>query len=220
MPPALRAFGGEARGGTPREEQNPRQRSPGVSQPGRLTPCASLATLEALGIEVWVRRELLASRSHDAPKARSDAQTPDPAVERATVDAPAREPVGEPAVEFTIRCIRFGRVMALIDESLWRQRRFFVDVARAMHGPGPVEPRSFRFDWPQLRSADAGMDAAGRAFRAYMETQVVEDTRVLAAGARVRDLVGADLDGYLYLDRALRGAAENEALWRRIQKLR
>ena len=110
--------------------------------------------------------------------------------------------------------------MVLIDESLWRERRFFVDVARAMHGPGAVEPRSLRFDWPQLRSADAGMDAAGRAFRAYLETQVVEDTRVLAAGARVRALVGADHDGYVYLDRALSGPAEKKSLWRRIQKLR
>lgn len=181
---------------------------------------ASPEYLEALGIEVWVRRELLASRSREAESARSDEPTPDPSVERATVDGPVGEPSGEPSVAFTIRCIRFGRVLALIDESLWPERRFFIDVARAMHGPGPVEPHGFRFDWPQLRSADAGMDAAGRAFRAYLETQVTEDTRVLAAGARVRELVGADLDGYVYLDRALRGPTENKSLWQRIQKLR
>ena len=177
-----------------------------------------MAYLEALGIEVWVRRELLALRSREAESAQSGERTPDPTVERATVDGPG----GEPPVAFTIRCIRLGRVMALIDESLWRERRFFIDVARAMHGPGAVEPRSLRFDWPQLRSADAGMDAAGRAFRAFLETQVVEDTRVLAAGARVRELVGTDLDEYLYLDldRALRGRTEKRSLWQRIQKLR
>ena len=176
---------------------------------------ASPEYLQALGIEVWVRRELLALRSREAESAPSGEPTPAPTVEP-TVD----EPVGEPPVAFTIRCVRFGRVMALIDESLWPERRFFIDVARAMHGPGPVEPRGLRFDWPQLRSADAGMDAAGRAFRAYLETQVAEDTRVLAAGARVRELVGADLDGYIYLDRALRGPTENKSLWQRIQKLR
>ena len=204
-------------------EETQRRSSPGVpgtKQPGGLTASASRAHLEALGIEVWVRRELLASRSREAQSARSGELTPDPAVERAAVDGPVGEPSGEPPVAFTIRCIRFGRVMALIDESLWRERRFFIDVARAMHGPGPVEPRSLRFDWPQLRSADAGMDAAGRAFRAYLETQVVEDTRVLAAGARVRELVGADLDGYIYLDGTLRGPTEKKSLWRRIRKSR
>ena len=88
-----------------------------------------------------------------------------------------------------------------------------------MHGPGRVERESRRFDWPQLRSADAGMDAARRAFRAYLETQVRDDTRVLAAGARVRELIGDDLDGHIYLDRALRGLTEKKLLWRRIQKL-
>lgn len=184
------------------------------------TASASLAYLEALDIDVWVRRELLASRSREAESAPSVEPTTDPAVERETVDGSVGEPSGEPPVAFTIRCVRFGRVMALIDESLWPERRFFIDVARAMHGPGPVERRSLRFDWPQLRSADSGMDAAGRAFRAYLETQVVADTRVLAAGARVRELVGTDLDGYIYLDRAPRGPTENKSLWRRIQKLR
>ena len=167
-----------------------------------------------------MRRELLASRSRGAESARSGEPKPGPTAGEATADAPVGETSGEPPVEFTIRCIRFGRVMALIDESLWRERRFFIDVARAMHGPGPVESRGLRFDWPQLRSADAGMAAAGRAFRAYLETQVVDDTRVLAAGARVRELVGADLDGYIYLDRALHEPTEKKSLWRRIRKLR
>lgn len=192
----------------------------GARQPGGLTASASRAYLEALGIDVWVRRELLASRSRKVESTPSGKPIPDLAVERATVDGPVGEPSGEATVAFTIRCVRFGRVMALIDEPLWPERRFFIDVARAMHGPGPVEPKSLRFDWPQLRSAEAGVDAAGRAFRAYLETQVVEDTRVLVAGARVRELVGADLDGYIYLDRGLRGPTENKSLWQRIRKLR
>ena len=185
-----------------------------------MLPSASLAYLHALGIDVWVRRELLDARSRAAA-----GETPetDAADRRTPVDEPAGKPVGQPrigeAVAFTVRCVRFGRVMALIDASLWQERRFFLDVARAMHGPGPVEPRSLRFDWPQLRSADAGMDAARRAFRAYLETQVAGDTRVLAAGARVRELVGDALDGYLYMDRALRDPAEKKSLWRRIQRL-
>ncbi len=192
-----------------------------------MLPSASLAYLDALGIDVWVRRELLAART------RADAgHTPktDAATGRAPVGevagrpavahaGEAPQPVGE-AVAFTIRCVRFGRVLALIDAPLWQERRFFLDVARAMHGPGRVAPESLRFDWPQLRSGDAGMEAARRAFRAYLETQVDGRTRVLAAGARVRELIGDGLDGYLYLDRALRDPAEKQSLWRRIQGLK
>lgn len=189
-----------------------------------MLPSACQAYLHALGIDVWVRRELLQARSRAT--ARETPET-DANEGRMPVDKVAPRPAGDPriepvgdAVSFTVRCVRFGRVMALIDASLWRERRFFLDVARAMHGPGRVEPQSLRFDWPQLRSADAGMDAARRAFCAYLETQVSGDTRVLAAGARVRELIGDNLDGYLYLDRALRDPAEKESLWRRIQSSR
>ena len=193
--------------------------SPGVTgarRPSGLKASASLAYLDALGIDVWVRRELLASRSRAADVAGTAEPKTDGTAERVPASS---QPVGEPAVAFTIRCVRFGRVLALIDESLWRERRFFLDVARAMHGPGRAERESRRFDWPQLRSADAGMDAARRAFRAYLETQVRDDTRVLAAGPRVRELIGDDLDGHIYLNRALRGLTEKKSLWRRIQKL-
>ena len=192
-----------------------------------MLPCASLAYLHALGIDVWVRRELLDARARASARERPETD----AVSRkmpvgGVTGEPAGEPVGQPrpapggeAVAFTVRCVRFGRVMALIDASLWRERRFFLDVARAMHGPGRVEPQSLRFDWPQLRSADAGMDAARRAFRAYRETQVSADMRVLAAGPRLRELIGDGADGYLFLDRALRDPAEKKSLWRRIQRL-
>ena len=197
-----------------------------------MLPPASLAYLDAIGIEVWVRRELLAERAAAAEQARMRESKPDVTEPRLPVDKAVAEPVGkpvgeavdrpagEPPVAFTIRCVRFGRVLALIDESLWQERRFFLDVARAMHGPGRVNSEMFRFDWPQLKSADAGMGAAGRAFRAYLETQIVQDTRVLAVGARVRELIAADLDAHIYLDRALRGLTEKKSLWRRIQKLK
>lgn len=187
-----------------------------------MLPCASLAYLHALGIDVWVRRELLDARARAAAGERPET---DAISRKMPVGEVAGEPAGEPrpapgeAVAFTVRCVRFGRVMALIDASLWQERRFFLDVARAMHGPGRVEPESLRFDWPQLRSADAGMDAARRAFRAYRETQVSADTRVLAAGPWVRELIGDGPDGYLYLDRAPRDPAEKKSLWRRIQRL-
>ena len=192
-----------------------------------MLPSASLAYLHALGIDVWVRRELLAARSRAAarrtPETDADAsRVRTGEVAGQSIGAPADEAsqsVGE-AVAFTIRCVRFGRVLTLIDAPLWQERRFFLDVARAMHGPGRVEPESLRFDWPQLRSADAGMEAARRAFRAYLETQVDGRTRVLGAGARVRELIGDGLDEYLYLDRALRGPAEKQSLWRRIQSLK
>lgn len=187
-----------------------------------MLPSASLAYLHALGIDVWVRRELLAARAKAEEKVACRTPQTDLTAGRTPVGEvggkPEDAPVGEP-VAFTIQCVWFGRALALIDESAWRERRFFLDVARAMHGPGRVEPRSLRFDWPQVRSADAGMDAARRAFRAYLETQVVENTRILAAGARVRELIGDDVDGYLYLDRALRDPTEKKALWRRIQRL-
>ena len=189
-----------------------------------MLPPASLAYLDALGIDVWVRRELLAERTAATERARMRESKSDVAEPRLPVGKPVGEAVdrsaGEPSVAFTIRCVRFGRVLALIDESLWQERRFFLDVARAMHGPGRVKGEIFRFDWPQLKSADAGMGAAGRAFRAYLETQIVQDTRVLAVGARVQELIGADLDAHICLDRALRGLTEKKSLWRRIQKLK
>ena len=186
-----------------------------------MLPSASLAYLHALGIDVWVRRELLDAATGetletDVANRRKPVGRVAGGAAAEAVGQPLGGPVGE-AVAFTIRCVRFGRVMVLIDASLWRERRFFLDVARAMHGPGRVEPRGLRFDWPQLRAGDAGMDAARRAFRAYLETQVSGDTRVLAAGARVRDLIGDDPDGYLYLERALHDPAEKKSLWRRIQ---
>ncbi len=197
-----------------------------------MLPPASLAYLDALGIDVWVRRELLAERSEAAERARMRESKPDVTEARSRVGKPIAErvaepaggavdrPAGEPPVAFTVRCVRFGRVLALIDESLWQERRFFLDVARAMHGAGRVEREVSRFEWPQLKSADAGMGAAGRAFRAYLETQVVQDTRVLAAGVRVRELIGADLDVHIYLERALRGLTEKKSLWRRIRELK
>ena len=190
-----------------------------------MLPPASLAYLDALGIDVWVRRELASERASNeglagVPASRGGALA-EPARKREpeTDVATERTPAGEPPVAFTIRCVRFGRVLVLIDESLWQERRFFLDVARAMHGPGRVEREISRFDWPQLKSADAGVSAAGRAFRAYLETQVVDGTRVLAAGERVRELAGADFGAHIYLDGALRGLTEKKSLWRRIQKL-
>ena len=192
-----------------------------------MLPSSSLACLDALGIDVWVRRELLDARARAAAS-----RTPemDPAAGRLPVGEVAGQIAGSPAgaasqpvdeaVAFTIRCVRFGRVLALIDAPLWHERRFFLDVARAMHGPGHIEPESLRFDWPQLRAADAGMDAARRAFRAYLQTQVDGHTRVLAAGERVRGLIGDDLGEFLYLDRAVRDPAEKQSLWRRIQSLK
>ena len=199
-----------------------------------MLPPASLAYLDALGIDVWVRRELAWDKRHRRASATSgrttggtvpverSAATPrrEQKTDVAEAGIPAREPSREPSVAFTIRCVRFGRVLALIDDALWPERRFFLDVARAMHGPGRVEAEVRRFDWPQLKSADAGMGSAGRAFRAYLETQTVADTRVLAVGARVRELTGAGPDGHIYLDRALRGLTEKKSLWRRIQKLK
>lgn len=201
-----------------------------------MLPPASLAYLDALGIDVWVRRDLARNRrfrererpgavaarttSADRGAQRSAAAAGTPRREQKTDVAERRMPAGEPSVAFTIRCVRFGRVLALIDEALWPERRFFLDVARAMHGAGRVEPEVRRFDWPQLKSADAGMGAAGRAFRAYLETQIVADTRVLAVGARVRELIGAGPDGHIFLDRALRGLTEKKSLWRQIQKLK
>ena len=196
-----------------------------------MLPPASLAYLDALGIDVWVRRELMASRAREAmagaARTRSELVSREESVSGGPAHKSAGEPnaqpsgerTGEPTVTFVIRCVRFGRVLALIDDSLWGERRFFLDVARAMHGPGPVERDVRRFDWPQLKSATGGMEAAGRAFRAYLETQAVEGTRVLAAGARVRELVGTDREGTIYLDRALRGLTEKKSLWQRIRKL-
>ena len=189
-----------------------------------MLPSASLAYLHALGMDVWVRRERLAAAAAAVePMRKREAATPAAAARPPAADPvgkPADEPAREPPVEFVIRCVRFGRVLALIDESLWQERRFFLDVARAMHGSGRVEREASRFDWPQMKTGDAGMGAAGRAFRAYLETQIVEHTRVLAVGARVRELIGPSCDELIYLDRALRGLTEKKSLWRQIQKLK
>ena len=172
----------------------------------------SLAYLDALGIDVWVRRSLAAQAAEVAVSAADVATAPDAA------DAGT----WENAAAFSVRCFRLGSVLALIDESVWAHRRFFLDVARAMNPFKPGEREDMRFDWPQLRSSDAGMDAAGRAFRAFLDGQMTDDTRLLLCGGRVAELIGSsiDLDQHVYLDGGLSDGLAKKQLWQQIRNKR
>lgn len=160
--------------------------------------------LRELGIDVWVRRDARPERSAGAGSA---------APEKAPVDRTG------PAATFDIRGFRIGRVLALIDASLWPHRRFFLDVALAMNGWGTDRREDVRFEWPQPLSANAGEAAAGRAFRAFVGAQSGEDGRILAAGKTVVRLLGEDPPGgVLDVDQVVYGADRRE-LWRRVRNL-
>ena len=201
--------------------------------------------LEALGIDIWVRREAPAPDDipddMEAPEAtvapgtvtaavsapRSHASVPG-AGETGQADATDEtSPVVEEAVSFVVRGFRLGQVLALIDEPWWGHRRFFLDVANAMNGWGSDGREELRFEWPQLLASDSGIAAAGRAFRAFAEAQSGGGVRILAVGARVAELLGSHFEGRcLYLartasasaafDGAVFDAAEKRELWQRI----
>ena len=199
--------------------------------------------LEALGIDLWVRREASAPDDIDAPEAtvepgtvtaavstpRSHASVPDTReTGQAAVDATDEtSPVVEEAVSFVVRGFRLGQVLALIDEPWWGHRRFFLDVANAVNGWRSDGREELRFEWPQLPASDSGMAAAGRAFRAFAEAQSDGGVRILAVGARVAELLGSHFEGRcLYVartasasaafDGAVLDAAEKRDLWQRI----
>ena len=199
--------------------------------------------LEALGIDVWVRREAPAPDDIDAPEAtvesgtvtaavsapRSHASVPDTGeTGQAAVDAmDETSPVVGETVSFVVRGFRLGQVLTLIDEPWWRHRRFFLDVANAMNGWRSDGPEEVRFEWPQLPAADSGMAAAGRAFRAFAEAQSDGGVRILAVGARVAELLGSHFEGRCLhvartasgsaaFDGAVLDAAEKRDLWQRI----
>ena len=162
--------------------------------------------LDALDIDVWVRR--------DAPPADSGVcEDPTGGVTGQPADP---GPSAGAAVTFRIRGFRLGRALALVDESLWPQRRFFLDVAHAMNRWRPDRREDVRFEWPQLLAPDAGIDAAGRAFRAFVAAQSEGDVQVLAVGARVAELLGppAEGDAVLRLDRVVDGADKRDLWWR------
>lgn len=202
--------------------------------------------LHALGIEVWVSRDRLDVVEPVADESVADQSVADASVADASVADPASpgvlsDPDAAPPVDpvsnaprpagaaetvsFRVQGFRLGRALALIDEPLWPQRRFFLDVAHAMNGWRPDRREDVRFDWPQvhsgqLLSTDAGLDAAGRAFRAFVEAQAEDDARVLAAGPRVAELLGPEpTAAVLYLDGVVHGDDKRE-LWRRVLGLR
>ena len=169
--------------------------------------------LEALDIDVWVPRDPLPADSgvREDPTGGVTGQPADP---EPSADP---EPLAGAAVTFRIRGFRVGRALALVDESLWPQRRFFLDVAQAMNRWRPDRREDVQFEWPQLPAPDAGIDAAGRAFRAFVAAQSEGGVQVLAVGARVAELLGppAEGDAVLRLDRVVDGADRRD-LWRRV----
>ena len=199
-----------------------------------------LAWLRALGVDVWVRRDLpvepevpaappanrerqLVGASAAAPEAVARPPAPhwaganqrnqsDP---QAVARPPA--PAAEAPLRFTVQCFRHGNVFALVDESLWRHRRLLFDIARAMDASSAAKRENIAFEWPQLRSADAGMSAAGRAFRAFLNAQRTPDIRWLAVGSRVAELVGDEIDRavHVFLGDDLEGL-DKRGLWHEI----
>ena len=188
-----------------------------------------LAWLRSLGVDVWVRRDVPAARQApaQAPAANREAALPGEEAlpgNVAVAEAPGAAEVAAPAagvqeapLRFVIRCFRQGNVFALVDEPLWRHRRLLFDIARAMDAANATERGNVEFEWPQLASADAGISAAGRAFRAFLSAQHTPGTRWLAVGARVAELVGADVDrtAHVFLADDLDGL-DKRGLWREI----
>ena len=163
--------------------------------------------LDALDIDEWVRR--------DVPAAESGARA-EPA--GGVAELPANQgPSAGAAVTFRIHGFRLGQALALVDERLWPQRRFFLDIAHAMNRWRPDRREDVQFEWPQLLAPDAGIDAAGRAFRAFVAAQSEGGVQVLAVGARVAELLGPPAEGevVLRLDRVVDGADRRD-LWRRV----
>jgi hypothetical protein len=158
------------------------------------------AYLNALGIDVWIPRD---ERSEQASQ-----------YDAAVVD------VKTPMEAFSVRGFRLGAVLALIDESVWVHRRFFLDVAWAMNEFKKSEREDMSFDWPQ--PSVGGTDSAGRAFRSFLESQSGGEMRLLMVGGRVAKLAGADIDNtrHVYLDGPLRGGTEKKQLWQQILNMR
>lgn len=182
-----------------------------------------LAYLEALDIDVWVRRAEAATRHvrHSQPASAPAGEPapppvqPTPPLKSTRPDAP-KPSAANPPVRFTIRCFKQGHVLALVDGPLWRHRRLLFDIARSLDSNGASERQDMVFEWPQLTSGDAGEAAAQAAFRAFLKAQTTVDTHWLAVGARVATLIGdAPRDAHVFLPDALEDL-DKRTLWRNI----
>lgn len=158
--------------------------------------------LDALGIDVWIRR----------------GESPEQTVQVDTALFDSKNLIDP----FSVRGFRLGAVLVLVDESVWEHRRFFLDVAWAMNEFNHSERDEIRFDWPGLGSPIGMPDPVGLAFRTFLENQLEGDMRLLMVGERVAKLAGDDLKNtrYVYLDGPLRGGAEKKQLWQQILKMR
>ena len=169
-----------------------------------------IAHFQSLGVDVWVQRQQPRQQAEALPERRSKvvarrtlpAAAPRRAVDVPPMHKPSTEPSAPPAAEvparaaaaapveaFRIRCFRCGEVFAAIAEDSWPQRRFLLDVARAMNGFRPADAQPVTFDWPQ-----PGVDPSGaeRAFRAFVGHRTRDGERLLICGRRVHDLLGIE----------------------------
>ena len=203
---------------------------------------ARLAYLKALDIDVWVCRDRAAPGERHT-EAQPHGETPAPATGHilqgdgatdgttATAPTPAGQPPPAPAgrdgdtptpatpdppVQFVIHCFKQGNTLALVDGPLWRHRRLLFDIAKSLDSSGASEREDIVFEWPQLKSGDAGEAAAGAAFRAFLGAQTTARTRWLAVGTRVAKLLGdAPRDAHVLLPDALEDI-DKRALWHEI----
>lgn len=175
-----------------------------------MMPAQRIAHFQRLGVDVWVkRRAQRPAVAAAAPERRSRTAAPrtvpDTTAGRASAPrsaplrkpaampvaaAPARAAAAAPPVEaFRIRCFRCGEVFAALAEDVWPQRRFLLDVARAMNGFRRADAQPVVFEWPQ-----PGVDPGGaeRAFRAFAGHQTRDGQRLLLCGRRVLDLLGIE----------------------------
>ena len=221
-----------------------------MSQPStpRARSMNSRRLFAALGIDVWVRRDrsvdvpelapaqIDPTREPTAAKARSPSRQETrpssrpidagPPLGEAASIAPDRPESAAPGssaalpAAFTIYCFQLGDVFAVVEESLWSRRRFFLDVARAFNGFAPAERTTVRFDWPQ-----GGLDAgADRAFQAFYEHQAGQVRHRMICGPLAVTLLGqavpddvAWVAGALYLDGET-GPAVKQRIWHRLRE--
>ncbi len=201
--------------------------------------------LGALGIDVYVRRELVGAVAR-GPETETTAETltdmavphPSAAPGVAEPSAPANrgarkdlapEQGATQTVEFSVRCVRYGRAFVLIDSTLWHERRLVGDLALALNGFESAKRTAMRFDWPQPRIGDPnqGIAQARKAFRAFFLGQVSAEDRTLGIGKGIATLLEADDStpvsageahgvSMIFIESLRRDAAFKKSIWQAI----
>jgi hypothetical protein len=170
--------------------------------------------LAEMGIDIWVRREIVASagaeslveadglaqqtpkRDHrqveaSSPKPQARVKSAEPALSTAVVAE------GSSAADerFKLHTVSLDGVLAIGEVDSAEDLRLVGDVVKAMSGFNPADPETYVFEWPQQAEV-TDIAAAGRAFDAFLKARVeaLTPTHLVLFGDRpVRLLFGEDV---------------------------